>query len=153
MVSMVAPNPTQEVDLVVVDDNPHDVEFMLRALRRQHVQRQILVLRDGAEAVEFLLRQGTACSPAPTWLPRLILLDLKLPKLDGLEVLRRIKSDDRTRLIPVVVLTSSNEETDIRACYRLGANSYVVKPIEFAAFVRRVVEVGQYWLHANVPPR
>jgi two-component system, response regulator len=143
--------PERDVEIVLVEDNPHDVEFLLRALHRHRHGSRVGVLRDGAEALEFFFPD--ASGPLRALLPKLVLLDLQLPKVHGFEVLRRIKSDERLRVVPVVVLSSSNEDEDLRACYRLGANSYVVKPVAFEAFLTRVIEVGQYWLFANEPPR
>jgi CheY-like chemotaxis protein len=135
------------VEILLVEDNPADAELTLRALSRSKLTNHVHVARDGAEALDFLFpRSGPAAGP------KVILLDLKLPKVDGLEVLRRLKADDRTRRIPVVVLTSSREEPDIVTSYRLGANSYIVKPVDFEAFVRAVSDVGLYWLLLNEPP-
>lgn len=133
-----------EEDILLVEDNPHDVELILRALRRGTITPSIRHLRDGAEALEHLFGAGR-----PPRLPRLVLLDLKLPKVDGLEVLRRIKEDPRTRGVPVVMLTSSSEESDMRRSYALGVNSYVVKPVNYDEFVGAVRHVGQYWLGMN----
>src|SRR5437764_490195 len=131
-----------EVEILLVEDNPSDVELTLRALKARNLANQVFVARDGAEALEFFF--GEQGHPLRDFgvTPRVILLDLKLPKVDGLEVLRRLKSDERTRPLPVVVLTSSKEEPDITAAYRLGANSYIVKPVDFEAFARAVSEVG-----------
>ena len=135
-------------DVLVVEDNPDDVELTLRALRRMNLTNPVRVARDGVEALEFLLGDGTS---RPT-LPRVVLLDLKLPRVGGLEVLARLREEERTRPLPVVVLTSSREEADVRTAYALGANSYVVKPVEFEKFVDAVGKVGQYWLLLNLPP-
>ena len=133
-------------DVLLVEDNPDDVELTLRALKRARVVNPVHVARDGAEALELLLGEGGRLRP------RVILLDLKLPRVNGLEVLERIRADERTRALPVVVLTSSREEPDIRRAYELGANSYIVKPVEFEKFVSAVGEVGLYWLVLNQPP-
>lgn len=133
--------------LLLVEDNPDDVELTLRAFRRAKLDQSVFVARDGAEALEFLFGVEAA-SP----LPKAVLLDLKLPKVDGLEVLARIRQGERTRRLPVVVITSSREESDIRRAYALGANSYVVKPVEFERFVAAVVDVGLYWLQLNQAP-
>ena len=138
----------QEVEILLVEDNPNDAELTMRALKQRNLANQLHLCRDGAEAVEFFFNNGGG-DP----LPKVILLDLKLPKIDGLEVLRRLKDDDRTKNIPVVVLTSSREEPDIARAYELGANSYIVKPVDFEAFARAVSEVGLYWLLLNHPPR
>ena len=133
-----------EIEVLLVEDNPSDVELTLRALQKRNLANRVVVARDGVEALQIL--EG----PAP--LPKVVLLDLKLPKLNGLEVLRRLKSDDRTKRIPVVVLTSSHEEPDVEESYRLGVNSYIVKPVDFESFATAVAEVGLYWLLLNHPP-
>ena len=133
-----------EIEVLLVEDNPSDVELTLRALQKRNLANRVVVARDGVEALQIL--EG----PAP--LPKVVLLDLKLPKLNGLEVLRRMKSDERTKRIPVVVLTSSHEEPDVEESYRLGVNSYVVKPVDFESFASAVAEVGLYWLLLNHPP-
>ncbi len=139
--------PPNQVEILLVEDNPYDADLTLRALTRHNLANRVLVARDGAEALEFLLGDSPKAGA-----PKVILLDLKLPKVDGLEVLRRLKASDRTKAIPVVVLTSSNEEPDIATSYRLGANSYIVKPVDFEAFVRAVADVGLYWLLLNERP-
>jgi len=136
----------QDVDILLVEDNSNDAELALRALKQRNLANQVLLCRDGAEAMEFF-----TASAGPV--PKVVLLDLKLPKVDGLEVLRRLKSDARTKSIPVVVLTSSREEPDIERAYELGANSYIVKPVDFEAFARAVSDVGLYWLLLNHPPQ
>lgn len=144
-------NMNREVEILLVEDNPNDVELTLHAFRKNNLSNQIRVARDGAEAIEFLLgtdSQGQAAN-AP---PKVVLLDLKLPKVDGLEVLRRIKGEPRTRTIPVVVLTSSREERDIVESYQLGVNSYIVKPVDFEQFTEAVRSLGLYWLLLNQPP-
>ncbi len=133
--------------VLLVEDNPDDVELTLRALKRAHVVNSVRVVRDGAEALELLF--GGEPRPA---LPRVVLLDLKLPRVNGLEVLERIRREESTRTLPVVVLTSSREEPDVKRAYELGANSYIVKPVEFEKFVAAVGEVGLYWLVLNQPP-
>src|SRR5262245_56255538 len=135
---------TEAVDILLVEDNPNDAELTMRALKRANLEARLVIARDGAEALEFLL------SDRPR--PRVIFLDLKLPKVDGIEVLRRVRTDERTRAIPVVVLTSSQEERDITECYKLGANSYVVKPVEFDKFYRAVGDLATYWLILNKSP-
>jgi two-component system response regulator len=135
------------VDIILVEDNPDDEELALLALHQNNLGNRIIVLRDGAEAVAYLLGPDV---PRPR--PRLILLDLKLPKIDGLEVLRRLKADERTRVIPVVMLTSSREERDLIESYRLGVNSYIVKPVDFDQFSQSVRQIGLYWLVLNEQP-
>ncbi len=138
-----------EVEVLLVEDNPHDAELTLRALRKYHLANQVHWMRDGAEALEFIFAQRAYAGRDINHRPRLILLDLKLPKVDGPEVLRQVKLDPRTRPIPVVILTSSREDRDLEECYRLGANSYIVKPVEFEAFLKAVSEIGLYWLLLN----
>lgn len=140
------------VDLLLVEDSPDQAELTLRALRVRGLDESALVLRDGAEALDFLFCTGAWADRSPNGGPRLILLDLKLPKVDGLEVLRRIKADERTAATPVVILTSSAEERDILESYRLGANSYIVKPVDSDSFARAIRDVGLYWMQLNKPP-
>ncbi len=137
--------------ILLVEDNPDDEALTLRAFQKHKLDNEIVVARDGAEALEYLFCTGAHAGREPR-LPEVILLDLKLPKLDGLEVLRRIREDARTRTIPVVILTSSQEERDLIEGYRLGANSYVRKPVDFLAFVEAVRQLGLYWLVLNAPP-
>jgi CheY-like chemotaxis protein len=136
--------------ILLVEDNPKDVLLTERAFKQSKIANELRVVRDGAEALEYLLGPGagTAASPAPA----LVLLDLKLPKVDGLEVLRRIRQDERTRLLPVVILTSSDEEQDVLGSYGSGANSYIRKPVDFAQFTEAVSTLGLYWLVLNEPP-
>ena len=140
---------TNEVELLLVEDNPDDVELTLNALRRNGLANNVQVARDGAEALEFIFCTGKYADREINDQPKVILLDLKLPKVDGLEVLRRIKADDRTHGIPVVILTSSALGPDTSEAYRLGANSYIVKPVDFEQFVKSVTELGFYWLLLN----
>ena len=145
---------TQSSIILLVEDNPDDEALTLRALRRANVGNEIVVMRDGAEALDYLFGTGAWAGKAPDTLPQVVLLDLKLPKIDGLEVLRRIRADGRTRLLPVVILTSSSEERDRIEGYRLGANSYVRKPVDFVQFSEAVQQLGLYWLVLNqMPPR
>lgn len=140
------------VDILLVEDNPNDVELTLRALRKAQLANPIHVVGDGEEALEFLFGEGRyAGRQAPA--PRVVLLDLKLPRLDGLEVLKVVKADARTRTIPVVVVTSSREEADLADTYQTGANSYIVKPVEFDKFVAAMSQLGMYWLMLNQAPR
>jgi two-component system response regulator len=140
------------VDILLVEDNPNDAELTLRAFKKARIANTIHVVGDGAEALDFLFRTGKYEGYHPH-LPRVVLLDLKLPKVSGLEFLRRLKGDDRTKVIPVVVLTSSREESDVVETYRLGVNSYIVKPVDFEKFVSAVEHIGLYWLLLNEPPR
>ena len=138
----------RSAEVLLVEDSPDDVELTIRALRKARIAAAVRVARDGAEALEALLGDGAALAKGL----RVVLLDLKLPGLGGLEVLERIRREEATRALPVVVLTSSREESDIRRAYALGANSFVVKPVEFERFAEAVGEVGSYWLHRNQPP-
>jgi len=138
--------------ILLVEDNPDDVALTLRAFKRSHVVNPIIVARDGIEALDFLLARGAHSDRAGAPLPALVILDLKLPKLDGLGVLKALRADERTRLLPVVILTSSKEEQDLMAGYSLGANSYVRKPVDFAEFLEAVKVLGIYWLMMNQGP-
>ena len=140
------------IEILLVEDNPNDVELALHALKKNNLTNRINVVRDGAEALEFLFASGEYAGRDVNPTPKIILLDLKLPKVDGLEVLRRIKADQRTHLIPVVVLTSSREERDIVESYRLGVNSYITKPVDFEQFTEAVRQLGLYWLLLNQLP-
>ena len=138
--------------ILLVEDNPDDEELTLLSLRKNNLAHDIVVVRDGVEAVEFLFGNGQYAHRDVSHVPTVILLDLKLPKLDGLGVLKRLRADDRTRNLPVVVLTSSSQDADVLASYNLGANSYVRKPVEFGAFVEAVSSLGLYWVLLNRPP-
>ena len=144
-------NENNAVEILLVEDNPQDLELALRALQKAKVSNSIHVVRDGAEALEFIFCTGQHAARKIEEGPKVILLDLKLPKVDGLEVLKRIKGDPRTRMIPVVVLTSSKEQGDVVESYHLGVNSYIVKPVNFEGFVKAVGELGFYWLLLNQP--
>jgi two-component system response regulator len=145
------PDPRDEI--VLVEDNPNDVKLTLHAFERHRVANRVRVLRDGAEALDFAFCRGEFAGRDPGSQPKIILLDLKLPKVDGLEVLRQLKGDPRTRTIPVAILTSSSQERDVLAGYALGANSYIVKPVDFEQFVEATRVVGLYWLLVNhLPP-
>jgi len=136
--------------ILLIEDNPDDEELTLRALKQNNIGNEVVVARDGAEALDYLLGVPDAGEGRAT--PEIILLDLKLPKVDGLEVLRRVREDDRTNLLPVVILTSSREEQDLANGYKLGANSYIRKPVDFSQFAESVRQLGLYWLVLNEPP-
>jgi two-component system response regulator len=140
------------VEILLVEDNANDAELALYALRKYRIVNHVEVVRDGAEALEYIFCTGAYAHRRIEDVPKVVLLDLKLPKVDGLEVLQRIKSDPQTRLIPVVVLTSSQEERDIVESYRLGVNSYIVKPVDFEQFVEAVRQLGLYWTLLNQAP-
>jgi two-component system, response regulator len=141
-----------EVEILLVEDSPTDAELTLRVLKKNHLANQVVHVRDGEEALDFLFARGAFAGRNIELRPRVILLDLKLPKIDGLEVLKTIKTDALTRTIPVVVLTSSKEETDMVASYAMGVNSYIVKPVDFDRFVEAVSHLGLYWLLLNQLP-
>lgn len=141
------------VDILLVEDNPQDSEMIVRAIRKQHIANTITVLEDGADALDFIFCKGAHAERDVNNQPKLILLDLKLPKVNGLEVLKAIKLDERTHSIPVVIVTSSKEDPDIKSAYELGANSYVVKPVDANAFIAAMGNLGLYWLLVNQPPK
>jgi CheY-like chemotaxis protein len=141
-----------EVEILLVEDNPNDVELTLHTLEKNKLANHIHVVRDGAEALDLLFCRGSYESRNPNHTPKVVLLDLKLPKVDGIEVLRQIRADERTRLLPVVIMTSSREERDVIASYKLGINSYIVKPVDFDQFNEAVRQVGCYWLLLNQSP-
>src|SRR4051812_44243365 len=138
--------------ILLVEDNPDDEALTLRAFKKNNILNEIVVCRDGAEALDYLFGTGKFAGTTEPPLPHLVLLDLKLPKLDGTEVLRRIRAHERTRLLPVVILTSSKEDRDVLESYQLGANSYVRKPVDFTEFLQAVRALGLFWLVLNVPP-
>ena len=138
--------------IVIVEDNPDDEALMLRAFKQHKLTNEIVVLRDGVEAIEYLLGTGAHAGRDTALMPQIILLDLKLPKLNGLDVLKRLRADPRTKIVPIVVLTTSKEEGDMIASYNLGANSYVVKPVDLTKFVESVKQLGLYWLLLNQAP-
>ena len=142
----------KSVEILLVEDNPNDVELTLHAFRKHNLANRVHVARDGAEALDFLFRTGAYKDRHTQNSPHVVLLDLKLPKVNGLEVLQRMKEDAHIRMIPVVVLTSSREDRDITECYRLGVNSYIVKPVNFEQFTEAVRQLGLYWLLMNEPP-
>ena len=140
------------IEILLVEDNPNDEELTLYALKKNNINNHIQVVRDGAEALEYLFCTGVYAHRQINEPPKVVLLDLKLPKVDGLEVLEKIKADERTRIIPVVVLTSSQEESDIVESYQLGVNSYIVKPVDFEQFIEAVRQLGLYWMLLNISP-
>ncbi|MBP7555305.1 MAG: response regulator [Chitinophagaceae bacterium] len=140
---------SHEVEILLVEDNAADAEMTIRALRKAHLSNKLVHLKDGVEALDFLFGNGTYSTRDLSQHPRVILLDIKMPKMDGIEVLRNIRANESTRTIPVVIMTSSNEDRDILASYELGVNSYVVKPVEFEEFVKAVGNLGLYWLLTN----
>jgi two-component system, response regulator len=143
----------EAVEILLVEDNPNDVELTVHALRASNVANDIKVVRDGAEALDFIMCRGPFADRDINHGPKLILLDLKLPKVDGIEVLRQAKADPRTRMIPIVVLTSSKQERDIVESYKLGVNSYMLKPVDFGQFTEAVRSLGLYWLVYNQAPQ
>lgn len=142
-----------EVEILLVEDNPNDAELGLRALKKHNLTNSIHLVKDGAEALEFIFGTGAYAGRNVGNKPKVIFLDLKLPKVDGLEVLRKVKSDERTKTIPIVVLTSSHEERDLVESYKLGVNSYIVKPVDFDKFIQAVAQLGMYWMLLNKQPQ
>lgn len=146
-------NDMHAVEILLVEDNREDAELTIRSLKKHKLANNVFVIEDGAEALEFIFCRGKYCERDIKHPPRVVFLDLKLPLVSGLEVLRAIKQDTSTRSIPVVVLTSSREDPDVKAAYELGANSYVVKPVDFESFTKAIGELGLYWLLINQPPK
>ncbi len=144
--------PQNIVEILLVEDNPRDVEMTLRALKKRNLANKVQVVYDGAEALDFLYAKGKYSDRNLNNGPKVVLLDLKLPKISGLEVLKKIKSEETTKMIPVVILTSSQEEKDLVESYKLGVNSYICKPVDFDKFIDSVGELGLYWLLINKPP-
>ncbi len=145
-------NDMDMIEILLVEDSPEDVEITLRAFKKKNLTNKVHVVEDGEQALDYIFAAGEYNGRDVNVKPKVILLDLKLPKVDGLEVLRRIREDDRTKFIPVVVLTSSQEEKDIMESYKLGVNSYITKPVDFNKFMDTVSELGLYWLLLNKPP-
>ena len=145
-------NEVKEVEILLVEDNPTDAELAIRALKKSNLANKLVWVKDGAEALDFIFATGAYTQRCVVNPPKVILLDLHLPKVDGMEVLRRVKSDARTKAIPVVVLTSSKEDRDVAESYQLGVNSYISKPVEFDEFAKVVSDLGLYWLLVNRPP-
>jgi CheY-like chemotaxis protein len=139
--------------ILLVEDNPDDVALTLRAFKKSNLKNRVIVTHDGVEALDYLFCTGPFADCENCLLPEVVLLDLKLPKLDGLEVLERLRSHERTRLLPVIILTSSGEQEDILSSYSLGANSYIRKPVDFTQFIDAVQQLGLYWLVLNEPPK
>src|SRR5579872_1974670 len=137
------------VEIILVEDNPDDAALTIRALKKSNLANRLIHLKDGAEALDFIYGTGTYAGRNTSQTPKVILLDLKMPKVNGMEVLQKIKSDPSTKTIPVVVLTSSAEDPDIKKCYQMGANSYIVKPVEFENFTQKISELGMYWMVLN----
>jgi two-component system response regulator len=144
--------PHEEVEILLVEDNPDDLELALLALRKNNVANKIHVARDGEEALDFLLCRGKYATRSPEAQPKVVLLDLKLPKVDGLEVLREVKGNEFTKAVPIVVMTSSKEQRDMVEGYKLGVNSYIQKPVDFTQFRDMINKLGFYWLVINQPP-
>lgn len=141
-----------KIEILLVEDNPHDAELTIRSLRKVNLANKLIHVKDGAEALDFIFARGAYAYRKVENRPKVILLDIKMPKVDGIEVLRQIKLNDSTRIIPVVIMTSSREEQDIIKSYNLGVNSYVVKPVDFEGFAKAVSELGFYWLMINQAP-
>jgi two-component system response regulator len=140
-----------QIEILLIEDNHHEAELTIRSLKKNHLANRLIHIDDGADALDFLFSKGKYTDKEIP-MPRLILLDLKLPKVDGLEILRQLKGDERTRVIPVVVLTSSKEEKDVVESYALGVNSYIVKPVNFESFANAISEIGMYWMVLNQDP-
>lgn len=140
------------VEILLIEDNPYEAELAIRSLRKYNFSNHLHHIDDGADALDFIFERGQYASMTGRVKPKLILLDIKLPRVDGIEILRQLKADERTKTIPVVILTSSKENQDVKACYELGANSYIVKPVGFDSFAKAVAELGMYWMLLNNPP-
>ena len=140
------------LEILLVEDNPHDAELVIHALKKRNLANRLVHVEDGRQALDFLFGTGGYEGRDVDLQPKVVLLDLKLPKVDGIEVLRQLRADERTKMVPVVVLTSSRESEDVTRAYQLGANSYIVKPVDFENFCDAVTQMGQYWLLLNEPP-
>lgn len=140
------------VEILLIEDNPYEAELAIRSLKKSNLSNNLHHIDDGADALDFIFERGKYESTGTKAQPKLILLDIKLPKVDGIEILRQLKANEKTKAIPVVILTSSKENQDIKACYDLGANSYIVKPVDFDSFSKAVAELGMYWMLLNNPP-
>ena len=145
-------NQFEQIEILLVEDNPEDAEMTMRALRKRNLVNHLHWVKDGEEALDYLFCRGPYAGRDPRHPPRLVLLDIKMPKVDGIEVLRRVKASE-LRVIPIVVMTSSNEERDVLESYRLGVNSYIVKPVQFEAFLETVAKIGLYWVLTNRVPQ
>jgi CheY-like chemotaxis protein len=144
---------TSAIEILLVEDNPADAEMTLRALRRNNLANRVHWVKDGEEALEYMFCTGAYAGRSQAGVPKLVMLDIKMPKVDGIEVLRRLKAEPATRAVPVVIMTSSNEERDVMETYKLGVNSYIVKPVEFDAFLETVAKIGLYWVITNRVPQ
>jgi two-component system response regulator len=140
------------VEILLVEDNPTDAELCIRSLKKHNLANRLVWVKDGAEALDFLFARAAYAGRSDCILPKVVLLDLRLPKVDGLEVIRKVRAEERLKLVPIVVLTSSKEEPDVTESYRLGANAFVSKPVEFEAFASAVAQLGLFWLLVNKPP-
>jgi two-component system response regulator len=141
-----------EIEILLIEDNMNDAELAIRALKKNNLVNKLIHLKDGAEAIDFIFAEGAFANRNSKDIPKVILLDLQMPKVNGMEVLKKIKADEHFKKIPVVILTSSKEDPDIKTCYELGANSYIVKPVKFNEFLKAVSELGLYWMLLNQPP-
>ena len=141
-----------QVEILLIEDNPDEAELAIRSLRKNNLANNLVHIDDGAEALDYIFCRGSHQGNSMTFNPKVILLDLKLPKVSGLEILRQLKADDRTKMIPVVILTSSKEDSDLMEGYKLGTNSYIVKPVNFESFAKAIAELGLYWVILNQQP-
>jgi two-component system response regulator len=139
-------------EIIIIEDNESDADLVIRALKKNNIANKVLVIKDGEEALDYFFYKGKWAERPPGHNPKMVLLDLKMPKVSGIEVLRKLKADERTKIIPIIMLTSSKEDPDVKECYSLGVNSYVVKPLKFDEFIKAVSHLGLYWLVINQPP-